>query len=151
MRHFLPMMLTVLPMPKSFGDSHSFTSSSVYSITQEGKAAGGGGTNTEVHVYCTHMHAHTHIHVHTHTYDEHTHVHTQKFIHMYVCMNRRTRAHITDLTRYRVPVLGQSLSTDEDRERVPTVIGFMDLTHLHGVVHQVVVDNLDREGRWQTG
>jgi len=37
------MMLTVFPIVKSFGETHSFTSFSDTSITAEGKLAGGGG------------------------------------------------------------------------------------------------------------
>lgn len=37
------MMLTVFPIVKSFGETHSFTSLSDTSITAEGKLAGGGG------------------------------------------------------------------------------------------------------------
>ena len=39
MRNFLPMMVMVLPMPKSFGENHSLTSSSLISSTAEGKLA----------------------------------------------------------------------------------------------------------------
>ena len=37
------MMLTVFPIVKSFGETHSFTSFSDTSITAEGKLAGGDG------------------------------------------------------------------------------------------------------------
>ena len=45
MKSRLPIMLTVFPIMKSFGENHSFTSLSDTSITQEGKLAseGGGG------------------------------------------------------------------------------------------------------------
>ena len=45
MKNRLPIMLTVFPIMKSFGENHSFTSFSDTSITQEGKLAstGGGG------------------------------------------------------------------------------------------------------------
>ena len=36
--------------------------------------------------------------------------------------------------------LGQSLSAHQDREGIPTAVGFMDLSDLHRVVHQVILD-----------
>ena len=43
MKNRLPIMLTVFPIIKSFGENHSFTSFFDTSITQEGKLASGGG------------------------------------------------------------------------------------------------------------
>ncbi len=38
-RNFLPLILIVFPIPRSFGDNHSLTSSSDISNTDDGKSA----------------------------------------------------------------------------------------------------------------
>ena len=80
---------------------------------------------------------HTYIHTDTHTYVRTcTHVHTDAQVYTQVYVH----------TWYSVPVFGQSLSADEDREGVPSVVRLVHLTHLHRVVHQVVVYNLEGRG-----
>lgn len=45
------------------------------------------------------------------------------------------------LTTMRFVLLGQPLSTHQDREGVPPTVDFVDLPDLYRVVHQVVVDD----------
>ncbi len=42
------------------------------------------------------------------------------------------------LTRF--DFLGQLLSAHQDREGIPAAVGFMDLSDLHSVVHQKILD-----------
>ena len=52
MKNFLPLMLMVFPIPRSLGDTHSFTSSSDISNTTEGKLATGERANM---ILCNYM------------------------------------------------------------------------------------------------
>lgn len=58
-------------------------------------------------------------------------------------MKRYIKLKATDtdlLTKLRFDFLGQLLSAHQDREGIPPTVGFVDLSDLHCVVHQEVLD-----------
>ena len=84
-------------------------------------------------VGCTHTHTHTHTQTHTHT---HTHRHTQTWL-----TEEDSLSHT--LTGKTVAVFGQPLPTQQNGVGVSTIVWFVDLSDLHRVVHQVVVEDLE--------
>ena len=55
------------------------------------------------------------------------------------------------LTWERVAVFGQSLATEEHWERISAIVWLMNLSHLHRVIHKIVVKDLISGCGWGCG